>query len=215
MRDQWIGWLQEKQRHFFYGVTFVVAALFIAFQLFGKFHKPQTSQYFVANQAFEKWLVQGEAFDKLEHAIHAHPELETKFGAMIADKFIAQNQGEKAQPFAESVFQRVLKQTPEHVAFAEGSLLIAKGNVGEALTHAVSLKDRLNETSLLYGFNLVRIASLYNVLENRDQEIAVLEELEQYMAGNEKAASVLTDCFNEGDSTLIDYIQERKTHNLN
>ena len=211
MKDQWLDWLQERQRHFFYGITFVVAALFVAFQVFGKFHKPFTSQYLIANQAFEKWMLQGEAFEKLEHALKDNPELETKFGVLIADKFIAQNEGEKAQNFADNVFKRVLKQTPEHTIFAQGSLLIANKDFRQALTSAVTLKGDLDKTSLLYGFNLIRIASLYRALDTPDQELAALEELETYMHNNEKTSSVLIQCFHEGDLTLNDYISHRKT----
>lgn len=210
MRDQWIEWLQEKQRHFFYGVIVVVATFFLAFQTFGKFHKPMRHHYYTANQAFEKWMVQGEAFEKLEAALRHHPELETKFGVLIADKFIGQSEGDKAQPFAESVFNRVLKQTPEHTAFAESSLLIAKGNFREALSQSISLKNRLNENTLLYGFNLVRIASLYRALELRDQEIASLDDLERFMQQNQGVKEILNECFCEGDLTLVDYITQRK-----
>jgi len=210
MKDQWIEWLQDKQGHFFYGVILVVAAFFLAFQLFSKFHNPRQKPAFVTGQVFEKWLVQGEAFDKLETAIKENPELETKFGAMIADKLIVQNEGDKAEPFAESVFQRVLKQTPEHTAFARGSLLIAKGELQEALLESVALKERLDDDTLLFGFNLVRIASLCRVLDSPNREYEALEALENYLSTHEKAATVLTECFHEEDVTLADYIQERK-----
>ena len=215
MKDQWIEWLQERQRNFFYGIVIVIATFFVAFQLFGKFHKPRETQYLVANQAFEKWIAQGEAFDKLESALQTHPELETKFGAMIADKYIAQNEGEKAEPYAENVFKRVFRQTPEHTAFADGSLQIAKGNLREALTQAVVLKEHMGKDSLLYGFNLMRIASLYRALAVQGQELAALEELEHYMKENEKGASILSECFSdEGGTTLFDYIEERKHTSL-
>lgn len=210
MRDQWIEWLQDKQRHFFYGVTIVLASLFVAFQAFGKFHKPATSNYLLVNQAFEKWMYQGEAFEKLEAALHKNPELETKFGALIADKFLAQNDTDKAQSFADNVFKRVLNQTPEHTAFAQGSLLIQNGNLREALTSSLTLKADLDQDSLLYGFNLVRIASLTRALHSEGQEQSALEELETYMETHDKATTVLTECFHEGDLTLTDYITHRK-----
>jgi hypothetical protein len=210
MKDQWLDWLQDKQRHFFYGITLVVASLFIAFQVFGKFHKPRINRYLIVNQAFEKWMHQGEAFEKLENALKANPELETKFGAFIADKLIVQNEGDKAQEFADSVFKRVLKQTPEHTIFAQGTLLISKGDLHQALTSAITLKGDLDHSSLLYGFNLVRIASLYRALETRDEEITALEELETYLQGNEKITPILLQCFHEGDLTLSDYISHRK-----
>lgn len=209
MKDQWIEWLQDKQRHFFYGVTFVVASFFVAFQLFGKFHKPQKKAALVQNEVFENWLVQGEAFDKLEEAIANHPELETKFGAKVADRFIVQNEGDKAEPFAENVFQRILKQTPEHALFAKGSLMIAKGELSQALAESNALQERLDEDTLLYGFNLVRIASLYRALEMAQEEHEALQKLDTYLQTHEKTKEVLTECFQEGELTLTDYIKER------
>lgn len=208
MKDQWIAWLEDNQRNFFYGIIMVVALFFIAFQLFGALHKPSRPAGRV-NETFQKWLVQGEAFDKLESAIKEHPELESKFGAIIADKFIVQNEGDKAEPFAENVFQRVLRQTPEHTTFAKGSLLIAKGELQEALKQSLALKSQLDQETLLYGFNLVRIATLHRVLENSQEEKLALQELEDYMKAHEKAASVLAECFHEEDHTLFDYILER------
>lgn len=210
MKDEWIEWLQDKQRNFFYGVTIVIALFFIAFQLFGKFHKPAPSNYATANLALEKWLFQGNDFENVEKALASNPELESKFGAIIADKLIVQNHGDKAQPFAESVFERVLKQAPEHTAFAEGSLLISQGKISEALSSSLALNDRLDKSSLLYGFNLFRIASLYRALDNQSQEQASLEELDRYMATNPQANAILTECFSVGDITLKDYVSQRK-----
>lgn len=210
MRDQWIDWLQEKQRNFFYGVTIVIAVCFISFQLFQKFHKAAPSNYLSANLAFEKWMLHGNDFGNLEKSLSAHPDLETKFGALIADKFIAHNQGDKAQPFAEGVFERVLKQTPDHTTFAEGSLLISQGKLTEALTHTLVLNQRLEKTSLLYGFNLFRLASLYRALDNPTEERAALADLEQFMKSNPKGSSILEQCFSQGDVSLSRYIEERK-----
>lgn len=210
MRDHWIDWLQEKQRHFFYGVVLVICAFFVAFQVFEKLHKTTNSKLLFVNQAFDRWMLQGEAFDKLELALKQNPEMESKYAARIADKLVAQNEGERASIVAQNVFKRVLEQTPQHTAFAEASILIAKGEYHEALKEAISLKDSIDENSILFGFNLVRIASLYRQLEARDQELAALEELEYYLHTNEKSAAVLTECFSEGNVTLSDYIAERK-----
>jgi len=210
MKDQWIDWLQDKQRHFFYGVIFVLASLFVAFQAFGKFHNPTTSNYLLVNQAFEKWMYQGEAFEKLESALKENPELETKFGALIADKFLVQNDPDSAQAFADNVFKRVLNQTPEHTTFAQGSLLIESGDLRQALTSSLTLKADIDHSTLLYGFNLVRIASLARALHSEGQEQSALEELETYMQTYEKVSSVLTECFHEGNLTLTDYISHRK-----
>lgn len=209
MKDLWIDWLQEKQRHFFYGVAIIIAIIFVTFQLVQKFQKPTPTNYICANLAFEKWMLHGKDFDQLEKALSTHPDLNTKFGALIADKFIARNQGDKAKPFAEGVFNRVLKQTPEHTAFAEVSLLISEGKLNEALHHSLALNNSLDQSSLLYGFNLFRLASLYRALGDHPQELALLEELEHFMQSNPKGSSILEHCFNDGESSLADYISNR------
>jgi hypothetical protein len=211
MKDQWIEWLQEKQRNFFYGIALVVVVFFATFQIVQKFHKPAPSNYLSANLAFERWIVHDKDFENLEKALTAHPDLNAKFGALIADKFIARNQGDKAKTFADAVFERVVKQIPEHTAFAENSLLISQGKLTEALTQSLTLKERLDKSSLLYGFNLLRLASLYRALDDHTQELASLEHLEQYLNSNPKANSILQQCFSEGKLTLNSYISQRKS----
>jgi len=210
MKDQWIDWLQYKRRHFFYGVICIVASLFIAFQVFGKLHKQSPHHFLSANKAFNEWTKNAQDFEKLEQTVQSHSELETKFGALIADKLIVRNEGEKAEGFADSVFKRVMKHTPAHTAFAEGSVLIAKGDMEKALIQAVNLKERLEKDSLLYGFNLIRIASLSRFLEASDQELSAIIELEKFINDGSEASSTLAECFREGDVTLLDYISERK-----
>jgi hypothetical protein len=211
MKDQWIEWLQDNQRRFFYGVTLVIAIFFVAFQIFGKFHKSAHRKILASTRPFEKWLVHGEAVDRLEEAVKLNPELETKFGAVIADKFIIHNDGERACPFAERVFQRIVKQAPEHAVFARGSLLISKGQFQDALVEAISLKKGLSHDTLLFGFNLVRIASLCCALKTPAAEREALDQLELFMESHEQAATVLGECFHEGEMTLLDYIHSRKS----
>lgn len=209
MKDLWIEWLQEKQRNFFYGVALVVVIFFTTFQLVQKFNKPKPTNYLSANLAFERWMIHDKDFESLETALSTHPDLNSKFGALIADKFIARNQGDKAKTFADGVFERVIEQTPQHTAFAESSLLISQGKLSEALTQSLALKERLDQSSLLYGFNLFRLASLYRALDNHVQEIAALEQLEQYMQSNPKGGTILQQCFSEGKLTLSNYISQR------
>lgn len=211
MKDLWIDWLQAKQRNFFYGVSLVIAASFVTFQLVQKFQKPAPTNHISANLAFEKWMLHNKDFDQLEKALSTHPDLNTKFGALIADRFIARNQGDKAKPFADAVFNRVIKQTPEHTAFAEGSLLISEGKLNEALHRSLALDNSLDQSSLLYGFNLFRLASLYRALGDHPQELASLEELERFMQSNPKSSTILQQCFSDGEYSLTDYISIR-TH---
>lgn len=184
MKDQWIEWLQDKQRHFFYGVTLTIAAFFVAFQLFGKFHKPGNKLGGMAGQALEN--------------------------AATAQQLIAANEGEKAALLAEGLLERACMQTPEYAAFARGSLLIAKGELRSALEESIALKEKIDSNAILFGFNLVRIASLYRALESPLEEKSALEELDVYLSAHKKAASVLTECFCDGGVTLSDYISERK-----
>ena len=83
-------------------------------------------------------------------------------------------------------------------------------NVYKNYDHAITIKGQLEQSSLLYGFNLIRIASLSRALKTSDQEIAALEELETYMRDNKQESSILIKCFQEGSLTLADYISHRK-----
>lgn len=211
MRDQWIEWLQGKQRHFFYGVTIIVACFFVTFQAFGKFYKGRPHSYLTVNQAFESWMSQEGAFEKLNDELAKHPEMAAKFGARIAHELLAKGQVEKAEPFVQNVFDRIFKQTPEHTSFSEGSILIQKGEFRQALQQSMALKERLSQNSLLYGFNLVRIASLCRALNIQDEEFAALEDLEGYLKTHGESAHLLSHCFQEGSLTLHTYIHHRKS----
>lgn len=210
MRDQWIEWFQDKQRRFFYGVVAVIAIIFVAFQVADMVRKKNKRQYAFAMHQFESWLLKGGAFDELETALQRDPALQTKLGAKVADRFISQNRGEKAELFAEDVLKRARVDTPHHAIYAEGSLLISKGDLRGALKKTVSLKETLPSDSLLYGFTLVRLASLYRALDASNQEQGALLELESFLQQGSESAKHLSGCFHYEGATLGDYILHRK-----
>jgi len=209
MKDQWIEWLQAKQRHFFYGVTFVIAAVFIGVQSYGKLHKSNTQKYFSTHQAFQEWMEGGEAFDRLEAALKQQPELASKYAAQVVEKLMADNQPEKTEGLAANIFERALKQAPEYASFSETSLAIAKGKLEDALIQATSLKKNLNETSVLYGFNLIRVASLHRALKQGTSELTALQDLQIYLETHEQEKALMSKCFHEGEMSLEDYLIQR------
>lgn len=211
MKDQWIEWLQGRQRHFFYGIAATLALLFLVSQFLGQKKTFSSSAYIRANQAFQSWVETRSGLEALTSLINSHPDLETKFGSLIANRLILEHDADAAQPFADRVIARVFNRIPEHATYAEGSFLIAQGNYRDALSKAVVLKSRIDERSLLYGFNLMRIASLYRELSAYDQEVAALEDLENYLKKDYPSVKEFSKCFSNGNLGLSEYIRKRLT----
>jgi len=103
----------------------------------------------------------------------------------------------------------LLKPSPEHTSYAEGSLLISQGNLTQALDHSAALGNRLEKDSLLYGFNLFRLASLHRALNHSAEERASLEELQAFIEQNPKAHAVLEQSFSKDQNSLSDYITKQ------
>lgn len=207
MQESLVDWFREKQNYFFYGF------LFLAVVIFGYFKfspRKENTNFLSVEKAYHHWEKTGENLDELETVLNHHPELETKFGALIAERFLLQGDGLAAKPFAEAVFRRISRHIPEHVEFAEGSVLIAQGKISEVLQQSLALKERLSKDLFLYGCTLVRIAGLSQELHNKDQEFAILQELEDFLTSKTTAAIQLMNCFSHEKTTFQDYIAFRK-----
>lgn len=145
-----------------------------------------------------------------------HPELHGKYDAPIAQTLIFAGNVNETQEFTSSVMQRVKEdETPSHISYAENTLIVNQKKYKEALDRAIALKKEVNpETSddneILYGMNLIRIATLLQEVGTKDDEIVAWQEFEDYAAKHEKGMKELINRFSDGNVTLFDYIEYRK-----
>jgi hypothetical protein len=232
-------WISEHSKTILLSLITLIFLSFFLFQLVGRFSKEKTSNYLQVQKAFHAWVAQESQdpslLNKLEQPLKSHPELEAKFGTHIAQRLLGLGQGDKANPYANAALNRSKELTsPYYSRFSQNTLRISQGKYAEALQEAKRLKEELEGDDLfwegrdplirsgtiLYAYNLLRIASLEGELGYKEGELKAWEELAQnagwqgQQVNNKtydpEAYRLLVQNFTQGDISLLDFIEERK-----
>lgn len=216
------GW-KERAVHYFllnkgkvYGYmgTFVAAAaLLIAYTTAG----PSSREAVQAKALFEQWRKTPsdlKLYKEMQTAVKKIPGLERALEAETAQILLSDGQVETAASMTTSCISRLKEESPTHAEFASISVQIEKQEYQKALEASVSLKERLNDQSALYGSNLVRIAFLQKQVGNPPGELAAWEEVRALieMKGSTNAAQFLKANFGEKSFSLADFITQREKH---
>ncbi len=217
--------------------TFVVL-IFCLFKLSGGFLASGRPNYFEVHKAFSAWMLedgQGQtAFQALEGPLRDYPELETKFGARIAQRMLALGDAKRADSYARAAIHRAGDMTsPYYERFSRNTLAISRGQFQMALDEAILLKTELEQDdrfwqerdklirsgTVLYAYNLMRIASLQRQLGSREGELEAWQELIRNAGWREgpsslktydpEAYSLLAQNFSQGDVSLLEFIDYR------
>lgn len=232
-------WISEHGKVILLSFVTLIVLSFCLFQLAGKFLPSQKSDYLHIQKAFHAWvskeLPDAQLFSALEKPLKSHPELEAKFGAHIAQRLLSQGEVHKANTYASSLLKRAQELTSTYYPrFSRNTLLISQGKYIEALEEAKQLKvdlesddvfwqgrDKLVRSgTILYAYNLMRIASLEGQVGSKEGELKAWDEL-VHNAGwqgspanvktyDPEAYALLAQNFTQGDISLLDYIEQRK-----
>lgn len=213
------------------GVYVVPAALIIGV-LVSKLgaKKTQSEKDFVtATAAFTKWSQildqNGAELAQLEKIVKKHPELRAQYDAPVGQSLLAAIAPQEASPFIERTLQRT--NQPYYSDYSKTSLKISHGSYQEALQESLSLKekmlsdgeywDKLDESSSLFAFNLMRIAVLSQQLGEKEKELSAWQEIKSYSDPIKKDDKIgqagfkqLLTHFTVQETTLLDYIKTRE-----
>lgn len=216
-----------------YACSGICIALLAIYQ-FGRFERKSPQAYLEANAMYAKWQ-DPQAFNKLEKLVSLHPELQTKFGGLIAQRLLSIGETKRATAYMTAVLERAQGLiSPYYAQFSETTLLIAENKLTIALEESKQLKSDLEKEAslweqmesqqrsggLLYAYNLIRIAALERELGSKEGERAAWDEL-MCNAGwskvevptktyDPKAYETLARNFQSGSFSLLDYIKQRK-----
>ncbi len=183
------------------------------------------SSYLVAEEKYSKWLKDPkdeQSFLEMKKALKKVPDLERKYGAMIAQELFQRNQLADAIVFAEDALKHIQLEAPFHAMYGQTSVLIEQGSFQDALELAVNLKESMDSFgfesienskeagSLLYAHNLLRIACLQKELSNKPGEKAAWDALEIFFDQRQSLAKQVMGTFRDGGLDLSHYISERK-----
>ncbi len=187
---------------------------------------PTDADYLKARQAFEQWkeMPSDQARTVAMHkALKRVPGLERALDAEIAQTYLAQGMGEKAD--GEGALKRLEEISPLHAEFGRATFLIEGGEYQKALELAVGLKEQMEQSldsnlwrgqhmgggSALYVCNLLRIACLQKQLKNGPGELAAWEEIKGLLDGESSAAAqFLKANFGSQKFSLTDFISQRE-----
>lgn len=194
----------------------------------------------LANQhTIEEWLstqiTDAKSFQPVEKSLKKDPQLQAKFSTLIAQRLLAIKEEKKAAVYAKIPLQHAGDlHSSYYNLFTSNTFLIASGKYEKALKNAIDLKTAMNKDqmfwqakdpyvpsgSILYAYNLLRIAALERQIGSVEGELAAWAELmkEANWEGSstpsktydKEAYALLADNFTQGEISLVDYIHERR-----
>lgn len=234
VKAQVVDWFTAHVNVIVIGCISVVALLMGANRFLGWAKTNPQLDYATAKAVCSNWEGTKDALAKLEKLMRKHPELHQKYDSVIAQKLLASSQSGLGSSYASATLKRIQTFSPYYTKFAKGSLMIGEGKLKEALEEAKNLKMQLEvdqsfwndrsqiirHGSLLYAYNLIRIATLEKELGCLKEELAAWEELKQNAgwAGGQIASKtydpeayhLIEQNFKKQDLSLLDYINHRE-----
>lgn len=221
-----VEWISTNRKVLLWGLLGLFAALILSYRLISARTLNAETDYFRAEIAFQELQKTPNNKEKsasyikeLTAIMERRPELHAKYDGALAQYFIIENQPEEAEKFARSTFKRIKPdQLQLFESYANASLLITQGLYQEALQNSLQLQTQLAENSseiskeTLKIYNLLRLAILHQQLGQKEQELAAWEILLNQAEKNTDAFIPIYQLFKTGQTSLGQYIDERKNH---
>lgn len=188
-----VEWLNAYKRMILWGFLALFILIVAAYRWISVQTLNAESDFFTAQSDFSQFKKKtfekqngSEELNQLEKVLSSRKELHAKYDGLIAQTLLIGGESEKAIPFAQSNFQRIEQdQVDVYLDYARTTLLIEKGQMQEALNNALLLKEKLSQSQelnldTLQLFNLLRIAILYQQLNEPSQELISWKALQDY-----------------------------------
>lgn len=219
-----IEWLLAHKSIFLWGFFALLALLILSSRLIAWRTLDAEKDFFQAQTAFTQFeqdvtsanpTTASTDLEQLQAIMERHPELKPKYEGSLAQTLLVTGQIPQAKIFIDDIFKRT---EPDHLKlyqhYTEASLLIGQGKYPEALDHAKKLKETLDQqgadaNSVLYGFNLVRLALLYQQAGQSQEELKIWDDLENQSQAM-KGILTVAQAFQIGNASLSQYAEERK-----
>lgn len=224
-------WFSQNGKKVLYALGAALLLLALLYQFSSKKTSDSEKDFLQASREYQGVLSNQEgALERLQEILVRRPEFEAIWGGAIAEHLIASNKVEEALPFAERALKRVSpNQLDNFSSYSRSTLLIAKGDLENALKQTLALKETmlkdLSEKSpsfndTLFAYTLLRIASLERALNHPSEEKQAFQEWKKYagfkgqkaavsLPEPEAYAKVAAD-FSSGTLSLLNYIEERE-----
>ena len=231
-------WIAAHHRSILVGAVGIVGLFFFLYRFGTPSVRDGHPPAFQVEKAFRAWTSAESPTDALfaevEKPLNRHPELSANFSGQIAQRLLTLADSRRAHRYAKGIFNRTKGvASPYHQQFSQTSLLIAEGKYSLALENSLNLKEAMGKdetlwgvdrnphpASLLYAYNLLRLAALHRQLGSNEAELLVWEEFLENGGWKEAAAQrktfdppsyhAVAENFEEGTLSLLDFIEQRE-----
>jgi len=151
----------------------------------------------------------------LNSIMQSYPELKPKYDGAMAQTLLISGQTPQAQPLIEDIAKRTQSEHLQHYQnYTQTTVLMSQGRYADALQQAQTMKKTLDASNdgtspILYVFNLIRLAVLYQQLGQPQEELKAWEELQNQPLRLD-AVLIASEMLKIGQSSLNQYIDDRK-----
>lgn len=227
--DEWydhaaIEWLSKNKQQILWGFLALFIGIIITYRFISAGNLNAERDFYEAQADFS--LLQREAntfeegemqvtLQKLNAILQLHPELHAKYDGSIAQTLLIEQEASQAKEWAERNFKRIQFEPVDfYRSYAATSLMIGEGDYAQAATQAEALKEKMQAEGhqdfgeILSVFNSIRLAMLYQKLNQSEKELKAWEALQQ--TPMQEALITVNQLFKEGQFSLNQYIEERK-----
>jgi hypothetical protein len=219
-----IEWLLAHRKILLWTFFFLIAVLILVSWLVTLRALNTENDFFQAQTAFTQFQQAAITpidnssdvdLEQVEAIMQRHPELQPKYEGPLAQTLLINGQIPQAKVFIQDVFNRT---QPDHLSlyqdYTQTSILIGEERYFEALQQAQQLKSTLDQlkveaTPILYVFNLIRLAMLFQQTGQPEQELKAWEELQNQPQRTE-AVLAASQVLKVGQASLNQYIEERR-----
>ena len=222
-------WASEKRKELIYGSLILGISVFAGLSVYFKFRGNQDTAYFQACRSFYNWKEASEnkkqIFDVLKKQVAKFSGIQSRFDALIAQHLIYSKNLTDDFSYANAALKRLKIADTDYQNFSKAALIIARGEVNEALDESKKLRSNLEKQfstiksgnpfaprkHTLYALNLIRIAYLEKQLGHEGGELEALAALERSIEQFPELRVFLQQNLKEGALSFYDYLKIRKT----
>jgi len=219
--NQTIHWISTNGRFLLIAFFVIISLFFLAYRVsFGNKIKSEVN-FINAENDYQRFAKENqpvalqENLDKLKNILSAMPELHTKYDGLIAQKLITENEVTASIPFAMRAIDRTkAENAPFYSDYSLITLLVAEQKLEQALADSLALKHSLLNSEngsheLLFASNLLRIATLQQQLNLKQEELNTWAEWKEAVNNHESFQKLLKS-LNQEKISLSRYIEARE-----
>lgn len=210
-----IEWFSKNKQMILGGLGSLLAVLLILYYVLSSRATQAENDFSAAEVAFQHVQENQDINENLAllyTLLDRRPELHAKYDAALAQILLIKQEPIVAAPYAERVFKRVEGDGLDfYESYGRNSIVIESGDYKTGYDNAKALKTQMDESAtknfgnLLYGYNLIRLATLEQLLGYKQEELKTWDQLLNFSAFSE-----VNQLFMDGRISLQDYIAARK-----